>query len=78
MPTNDPLTIRAEMLELDIELRLGTLLLEAVSWFDGEPTLLLAYLRLAYGSGYRDALIDQPRGQVFREHGFPVSKRESR
>lgn len=72
----DPLTIRMQLLELDIELRLGTMLLDAITWFEGDQHLLLGCLRFAYSSGYRDALLDQPRGQLFRDHGFPLPKRE--
>ena len=78
MPNSDPLTVRVELLEWDIELRLGSLLLDAVNSFEGDPTLLLGYLRLAYGSGYQAALTDQPRGRLFRDHGFPVPKRVQR
>jgi hypothetical protein len=78
MPSDDPLTIRVQLIELDIDLRLGVGLFEAVASSRGDEALMLGYLRFAYGAGYRDALIDQPRGQLFRDHGFPVPKRKPR
>jgi hypothetical protein len=78
MMAREPLTIRIEQLELDIELRLGTTLLDALACVDANPALVLSYLRYAYGTGYSDALIDQPRGKLFRDHGFSVPKRKPR
>lgn len=66
----------AELLNLDIDLRLG-------SEFVCLPTrryrqAFHALLRAAYGQGYYDALREQTRGQLCRDHGYAVPFRGGR
>ena len=60
-----------QLLELDIDARILGVWLDAweIGW-DGENAGPL--LRLAYGTGYRDALTEQPRGKLYRDHGVSV------
>jgi hypothetical protein len=64
-----------DLLELDIDLRLGTEV-----WLEvelGEWTLARvgALLRFAYGRGYCDALTEAEPGKLCRDHGFVVPRR---
>jgi hypothetical protein len=62
--------------ELELDLRLADVMVEALGlrgrW---TKTEVAAYLRLAYASGYEDALKENARGQLFRELGLPVPER---
>lgn len=67
-----------ELLDLDIDLRIGVDAWTEV-WAghtDGNDKLLCALLRLAYGRGYQDALCEQERGKLLRDHGFAVPSRQ--
>jgi hypothetical protein len=46
---------------------------EAAEWTD---ELLAAFLRLAYGRGYLDALTEPERGKLCRDHGLAVQTRK--
>ena len=64
-------------LDLDIDLRIGVDVWEDV-WASPEETddtLLASLLRFVYARGYNDALVEPQRGQLFRDHGFPVPRR---
>ena len=74
----EPLTVRILLLELDIELRLGMLLLDALAHAPGNEQYVAGMLRFAYGSGYQDALTDTPRGKLYRDHDFPIPKRQAK
>jgi hypothetical protein len=65
-----------ERVDLDLDLRLLRVWVEASSCAFYDP-LAWAYLRLAHGLGYLDALSEPRRGQLCRDHGFPVPKRPS-
>lgn len=67
-----------ELLELEVDLRIYDLLLEA--WADRRwnESRISRYLRLAYAAGYLDSLREPRRGELCRKHGFPVPKRQSR
>ena len=58
--------------ELEVDLRLSLVMVEAldVRWMT--RPLFAAYLRLAYATGYQDALQEKERGQLFRDLGLPV------
>lgn len=66
-----------ELLNLDIDLRIGVDAWAEI-WAghtDTNEELLFALLRLAYGRGYQDALCEQERGKLLRDHGFAVPSR---
>jgi len=64
-------------LDLDLDLRLLSLWTEISECpFYGE--LAWAYIRAAYGLGYLDALREPRRGQLCRDHGYPVPRRGSK
>lgn len=69
----------AELLDLDIDLRLGaeawTQLWEAAELSEA---LVSALLRLAYGLGYLDALSEPIEGRLCLEHGLRVPQRRRR
>lgn len=62
---------RTELLELDIELRLHVVLAHAFDLEVADETSI-ALLRMAYGTGYIDALRETRRGQLCCDHGFAV------
>jgi hypothetical protein len=68
-------TDAGEFLQLDIDVRLGPDFW--VTWWssEDEPEILAALARSAYGSGYVDALTETSRGQLCRDHGYPVPSR---
>lgn len=68
-------TIAVMRLELELDLRLREVLLEAWDSDCSTEGELAAFLRLAYASGYQDALRERTRGQLFRELGLPVPRR---
>jgi hypothetical protein len=68
-----------ELLDLDIDVRL-----RAETWQDmwratskRQLPRLAALLRSAYGRGYLDALAEPERGQLCRDHGIAIPKRDS-
>ena len=71
---------RIERLELDVDTRLLSLweLVDAIE--DDAWTLELAsqFMRAAYARGYNDALEEDIRGRLHREHGFCVPERRRR
>lgn len=62
-------------IELELDLRLRGLLLEVWEAGSASEPELAAFLRLAYASGYQDALREPNRGQLFRDLGMPVPRR---
>jgi hypothetical protein len=68
----------AALLELEVDVRIYDLLLEAWGELDWDERLIGRYLRLAYAAGYLDALREPRRGELCRSHGFPVPKRRPR
>jgi hypothetical protein len=67
----------SERLELDVELRLSSLWRDAADWRAWDDATLWAYLRLAYGTGYLDALTESTRGKLCLDHGLRVPQRAS-
>lgn len=65
-------TEAGQLLQLDIDVRLGADFW--VTWWsaEDESDVLAALARSAYGSGYLDALTEASRGQLCRDHGYPV------
>ena len=68
-------SISHEQIELELDLRLRELLLEAWSADCSTDGEVAAFLRLAYACGYQDALREGRRGQLFRDLGMPVPRR---
>ncbi len=64
-----------DLLTLDVDLRLYDVLLDAWTQSEWDGCALAAFLRLAYGRGYCDALTEKRRGELCREHGFAVPAR---
>jgi hypothetical protein len=62
-----------ERAKLELDLRLAVVMVEALE-LKGRWTKpqVAAFLRLAYASGYQDALKEKERGRLFRELGLPV------
>ncbi len=63
---------RIELLELDIDLRLADLWVEAVEVDDWNLEVVAALMRAAYGKGYCDALTEDEPGSLCRDHGYVV------
>lgn len=78
MFVSDSLRLRVQVLELDLDLRLGTALLDALAWAPCDEDYVAAMLRFAYGRGYQDALLESPRGKLYLDHGIPVPKRQAK
>ena len=68
---------RIELLELDIDVRLSDLWLEAAETAEWSLEVVGAFLRAAYGKGYCDALTEESRGLLCREHGYQVPARRA-
>lgn len=69
----------ADLLDLDIDLRIGldvwAQLWEVREW---DYDVLGSVLRFAYGLGYYDALTEDERGTLCRDHGLAVPTRGRR
>ena len=66
---------RVELLELDVDTRLASLWALIDSDEEWSLPLAAAYMRAAYGMGYTDALGEDVRGRLCREHNYDVPKR---
>jgi len=64
----------ADLLELEVDLRLLDLIVDA--WREPEwgEALIAGYLRLAFAAGYLDALREPRPGELCRRHGLPVPR----
>lgn len=60
------------MLELDLDVRLAELWGEATQMVGWDLDAVAAFMRAAYGRGYTDALSEDDRGKLMREHGYSV------
>ena len=69
---------RQALLEFDIELRLHDVLTWALEDGIANGAVLVGFLRLAYVTGYSDALGEPRRGELFRTHGYEVPARVRR
>jgi hypothetical protein len=67
-----------QLLELEVDLRIYELLLEAWGELEWDESLIGRYLRLAYAAGYLDSLREPRRGELCRKHGFPIPQRRAR
>lgn len=71
---------RIDRLALDVDTRLVSLWALLTERGLGEVELKIAaeFMRSAYAKGYDDALREPHRGQLYRENGYVVPKRERR
>lgn len=67
---------RIDLLELDIDLRLTDLWVEATEVDEWSLDVVAALMRAAYGKGYCDALTEDERGSLCRDHGYIVPDRK--
>ncbi len=67
---------RIELLELDIDLRLADLWVEACDVTDWNLEVVAAFMRAAYGKGYCDALTEDAPGSLCRDHGYTIPNRK--
>jgi len=72
--TPDPTPI--QLLELDLDVRLLALWLEAWGVEEWDAQVVAPFLRLAYWSGYKDALTEPRRGVLYLHHGESVPPRK--
>ena len=66
---------RIDRLELDIDCRIASLWAEAEHIETWDIETVAAFMRAAYGMGYTDALGEDVRGRLCREHNYAVPKR---
>ena len=66
---------RIDRLELDIDLRLADLWREVADISEWNLEVVAAFMRAAYGAGYVQALTEDIRGRLCREHGYRVPQR---
>lgn len=66
---------RMELLELDIDLRLADLWVEASEVQEWNLDVVAAFLRASYGKGYCDALTEDHPGSLCQDHGYRVPAR---
>lgn len=69
---------REELLELDLDMRLHSIVLQILGMDELDDWVVAAFLRLAYGAGYEDALSEPCRGQLLRDHGYRVPSKRRR
>jgi hypothetical protein len=67
-----------ELLELDLDVRLLWVWFQAWEVEEWDASRIAPFLRIAYFTGYRDALTEAQRGALFRAHGERVPLRERR
>jgi hypothetical protein len=67
---------RIELLELDIDLRLADLWIEAAEVEEWTIDVVAALMRASYGKGYCDALTEDEPGSLCRDHGYVVPDRK--
>ena len=66
---------RIDLLELDIDLRLADLWVEAAEVEEWSLEVVAALMRAAYGKGYCDALTEDEPGSLCRDHGYVIPGR---
>ena len=69
---------RAELLELDVDLRISSLWQNAENIEEWDIETIGAFMRAAYGLGYSDALREELPGTLFRDNGYRVPARLGR
>ena len=68
---------RIELLELDIDVRLADLWVEACDVGEWNLDVVAAFIRAAYGKGYCDALTEDAPGSLCRDHGYNIPLRKA-
>jgi hypothetical protein len=68
---------RIDLLELDIDLRLADLWVEAADVKEWTLDVVAAFLRAAYGKGYCDALTEDVPGALCNDHGYRLPPRRA-
>ena len=68
---------RIDLLELDIDVRLADLWVEACEVGEWNLDVVAAFIRAAYGKGYCDALTEDDPGSLCREHGYKIPLRNA-
>jgi hypothetical protein len=66
---------KVELLELDIDIRIADLWIEAHGVEDWNLDKVAAFIRAAYGRGYCDSLAEERVGALCEDHGYTVPKR---
>lgn len=66
-----------ELLELDLDVRILALWLQAWEVEQWETEIVAPFLRVAYWTGYRDALTENQRGKLYADCGQRVPARGS-
>lgn len=66
---------KMEHLELDIDLRMLNVWSEAKG-LPESMEFFASLLRAAYGKGYHDALGEPVRGQLCKDHSYPIPERK--
>ena len=67
---------RIELLELDIDVRLADLWIEACDVTELNLEAVAAFMRAAYGKGYCDALTEDDPGSLCHDHGYKIPIRK--
>jgi len=63
---------RLEALNADIDMRMWELVVEILNCEDLDHSVVLAYMRAAYGKGYSDAINDE--GKLIKDHYLKIPK----
>ena len=64
-----------ELFELDLDVRLLAVWLQACEVEQWGPEIAAPFLRVAYWTGYGDALKEKQRGKLYKDHGQSVPAR---
>ncbi len=65
-----------DLLELDLDVRLVSVWVQAWGVEQWDPEVAAPFLRVSYWSGYQDALTEKQRGKLLRDHGQSVPTRK--
>ena len=68
---------RHNQLNVDIDMRMRELWLDALEVSEWSPAVLGPFLRRAYGQGYCDALREDTPGKLCLDNGYAVPERGS-
>lgn len=71
-----PIPTTHEMLELDLDVRLSWLWMQAWAVGEWDEAIVASFLRMAYFTGYSEALTESRRGTLYRAHSQPVPARK--
>lgn len=69
---------RADLLELDIDLRIADLWRQAADISEWDMESVAAFMRAAYGQGYCDSLSEDRPASLCTDHGYRVPQRQQR